>query len=359
MAGRDDHLSGEERLIANVFAPLATHPGALGLTDDCAVITPPEGCDLVLTTDTIIGGVHFFNNDAAHAVASKALRVNLSDLAAKGAAPLGFLLSLALPQDMSRDWLVEFAEGLRGDAQRYACPLLGGDTDRISGPITIAVSMFGSVPTGTMVRRAGAKPGDLIFVSGTIGDAALGLALRNDPARDWPLNPAQQQHLSDRYLLPQPRNALAEAVRTHASAAMDVSDGLVGDLTKLARVSQVARQCRSRACALVERRARADRGGTRISGPCAHRRRRLRDRLYRAAGQGRELQGRRQGRRRGGQRHRRDRGRRGRPLHRLRRRAAFLPPGFVQPFLTGAGQERPGAVIMRAKISMGETPCTM
>jgi thiamine-monophosphate kinase len=240
MAGRDDHLSGEERLIANVFAPLATHPGALGLTDDCAVITPPEGCDLVLTTDTIIGGVHFFADDAAHAVASKALRVNLSDLAAKGASPLGYLLSLAIPQDIGEDWLAGFAEGLRGDARRYGCPLLGGDTDRIPGPITIAVSMFGSLPTGTMVRRAGAKPGDIIFVSGTIGDAALGLALRSDPARDWPLNPAQQQHLTDRYLLPQPRSALAEAVRTHASAAMDVSDGLVGDLAKLCRVSQVA-----------------------------------------------------------------------------------------------------------------------
>jgi thiamine-monophosphate kinase len=240
MAERDDHLSGEERLIAHVFVPLATHPGALGLTDDCAVITPPEACDLVLTTDTIIGGVHFFNDDPAHAVASKALRVNLSDLAAKGAAPLGYLLSLALPREVGQDWLTEFAEGLRGDAQRYACPLLGGDTDRTPGPITIAVSMFGSVPAGTMVRRAGAKPGDLVFVSGTIGDAALGLALRNDPAREWPIDAAQQQHLTDRYLLPQPRNALAEAVRTHASAAMDVSDGLVGDLAKLCRVSQVA-----------------------------------------------------------------------------------------------------------------------
>jgi thiamine-monophosphate kinase len=237
---RDDQLSGEERLIAHVFGPLATHPGALNLTDDCAVIAPPTGCDLVLTTDTIIGGVHFFNDDAAHAVACKALRVNLSDLAAKGAAPLGYLMSLALPRDIGQDWLTEFAEGLRGDAERYACPLLGGDTDRTPGPITIAVSMFGSVPAGTMVRRTGARPGDLVFVSGTIGDAALGLALRNDPARDWPLTPAHMQHLTDRYLLPQPRNALAEAVRAHASAAMDVSDGLVGDLSKLARVSQVA-----------------------------------------------------------------------------------------------------------------------
>ncbi len=236
----DDHLSGEERLIAHLFAPLATHPGALKLTDDCAVIAPPAGCELVLTTDTIIGGVHFFEDDPAHAVASKALRVNLSDLAAKGAAPLGYLISLALPQAVGQDWLAAFAEGLRGDAEHYGCPLLGGDTDRTPGPITISVSMFGSVPAGTMARRAGAKPGDLVFVSGTIGDSALGLALRKDPARDWPLTPAQRQHLTDRYLLPQPRNALAEAVRTHASASMDVSDGLVGDLTKLCRVSQVA-----------------------------------------------------------------------------------------------------------------------
>ncbi len=240
MSNGNGKLSGEERLIASIFAPLATHPGALGLTDDCAVITPPQGCDLVLTTDTIIGRVHFFADDAAHAVASKALRVNLSDLAAKGAAPLGYLLSLALPKDIGEDWLTGFAEGLRGDAQRYNCPLFGGDTDRTPGPVTIAVTMFGSLPVGTMVRRAGAKAGDLVFVSGTIGDAALGLALRKDPARDWPLTGGQQQHLTSRYLLPQPRNALAEAVRIHASAAMDVSDGLVGDLTKLCRVSQVA-----------------------------------------------------------------------------------------------------------------------
>ena len=240
MSNGNGKLSGEERLIASIFAPLATHPGALGLTDDCAVITPPQGCDLVLTTDTIIGGVHFFADDAAHAVASKALRVNLSDLAAKGAAPLGYLLSLALPKDIGEDWLTGFAEGLRGDAQRYNCPLFGGDTDRTPGPVTIAVTMFGSLPVGTIVRRAGAKAGDVVFVSGTIGDGALGLALRKDPARDWPLTGGQQQHLTSRYLLPQPRNALAEAVRIHASAAMDVSDGLVGDLTKLCRVSQVA-----------------------------------------------------------------------------------------------------------------------
>jgi thiamine-monophosphate kinase len=238
MSAPDDKMSAEDRLIARFFQPLATHPGALGLSDDAAFITPPPGCDLVLKTDAIIGGVHFFPLDAAREVARKALRVNLSDLAAKGARPLGFLLSLALPVEIGEAWLTDFAQGLRSDAEAYACPLFGGDTDRTPGPITISIAMFGAVPEGGMVRRAGAKPGDRVFVSGTIGDAALGLVLRKGAA--WELNDAQRQHLASRYLLPQPRNALAETVRMHASAAMDVSDGLAGDLAKLCRVSNVA-----------------------------------------------------------------------------------------------------------------------
>jgi thiamine-monophosphate kinase len=233
-----DTMSAEDRLIARFFQPLATHPGALGLSDDAAFLTPPPGCDLVLKTDAIVGGVHFFPEDAAHTVASKALRVNLSDLAAKGARPLGFLLSLALPKETGDDWLEGFAQGLRGDAVLFGCPLFGGDTDRTPGPITISIAMFGSVPEGTMVRRAGAGPGDRVFVSGTIGDAALGVILRR--GKNWKLGDPQRQHLISRYLLPQPRNALAEAVRTHASAAMDVSDGLVGDFAKLCRASGVA-----------------------------------------------------------------------------------------------------------------------
>jgi len=238
MGSENDQLSGEDRLIARFFQPLATHPGALALSDDAAFIMPPAGCDLVLKTDAIIGGVHFFTDDAARDVARKALRVNLSDLAAKGATPLGFLLSLALPKEIGDDWLAGFAHGLRADAELYGCPLFGGDTDRTPGPITVSIAMVGSVPEGSMVRRAGAKPGDLVFVSGTIGDAALGLALRK--GAPWKLSDAQRQHLASRYLLPQPRNALAEAVRRHASAAMDVSDGLAGDFAKLCRASKVA-----------------------------------------------------------------------------------------------------------------------
>jgi thiamine-monophosphate kinase len=238
MSSENDKLSAEDRLIADVFKPIATHPGALALSDDAAFVTPAPGTDVVLKTDAIIGGVHFFAEDDARDVARKALRVNLSDLAAKGATPLGFLVSLALPKDTSADWLMRFALGLREDAEAYQCPLFGGDTDRTPGPVMVSISMFGSVPQGAMVRRAGAKPGHRVFVTGTIGDAALGLVLRQGAT--WGLAAAQRAHLMSRYLLPQPRNALAETVRAYASAAMDVSDGLAGDLTKLCRVSGVA-----------------------------------------------------------------------------------------------------------------------
>jgi thiamine-monophosphate kinase len=236
----DDTRSAEDRLIAELFAPLATHPGALALTDDAAFLTAEPGTDIVLTTDGLIAGVHFFRDDDARDVARKALRVNLSDLTAKGAAPRGFLVSLALPKDIGMDWLKRFVQGLREDSETYKCALLGGDTDRTPGPLSVSVAMVGAVPKGTMVRRAGAKPGDLIFVTGSIGDAALGLQLRK--GANWILSDAQREHLLSRYLLPQPRNALADAVRTYASASMDVSDGLVGDLTKLCRVSKVAGQ---------------------------------------------------------------------------------------------------------------------
>ena len=235
-------ISAEDCLIATYFRPLATHPGAFDLTDDAATIAPPPGCDLVLTTDGVISGVHFFLEDPADAVARKALRINLSDLAAKGAAPLGFLLSVGLPAGLPADWLKSFARGLREDAEQYGCPLLGGDTDRSPGAVTVHIAALGTVPHGAMVRRKGARPGDIVVATGTVGDAALGLVLRRDGAAAgrWKLDAAMRDHLLGRYLLPQPRTAVAETLRRHASAAMDVSDGLVGDLAKLCRVSGVA-----------------------------------------------------------------------------------------------------------------------
>jgi thiamine-monophosphate kinase len=237
-----DERSAEERLIARYFQPLAREPGALGLQDDAAILTPPPGCDLVLTTDGVIAGVHFFPDDPPDTISRKALRMNLSDLAAKGAKPAGFLLSIALPAHVEEKWLADFAAGLREDGEHYQFPLFGGDTDRTPGPISVSIAAFGTVPRGRMVRRSTAKPGDCVVVTGTIGDAALHVRLQRDRARGAPLRvpDSARDHFRQRYLLPQPRTALAEAVLAHASAAMDVSDGLAGDLAKLARASSVA-----------------------------------------------------------------------------------------------------------------------
>jgi len=227
----------EDELIAKFFAPLAG-PAGLKLADDAALL-PVGNAKIVATADAIVAGVHFFPDDPPAAVARKALRVNLSDLAAKGAEPLGFLLTIALPPDWTDDWVAAFAAGLGEDAKHYGCPLLGGDTVATPGPLTISITVLGEAPKGRFVSRAGAKIGDAVLVSGTIGDAALGLVLRRDPAFARRLSPASRNELLDRYLLPRPRLSLAPALRGAASAAMDVSDGLVGDLEKLARVSDV------------------------------------------------------------------------------------------------------------------------
>jgi thiamine-monophosphate kinase len=234
--------SGEDSLIERFFRPLARDPGAFGLRDDAAAITPPSGCDLVLTTDAVIEGVHFFPGDPADTIAKKALRANLSDLAAKGAEPIGFLLTLALPKSADEEWIAAFADGLAADIDTYKCPLLGGDTDGTPGLLSVSITALGQVPHGRMVRRAGAKARDAMVVTGTLGDSALGLLLRRDPklAEKAKLSAEEQAYLLERYLVPQPRNSFAKALRTHAHAAMDISDGLAGDLAKLALASGVS-----------------------------------------------------------------------------------------------------------------------
>jgi thiamine-monophosphate kinase len=226
---------GEEELIAQIFAPLAA-PSGFGLADDAALLASPG--DLVVTTDALVAGVHFFPDDPPGLVAKKALRVNLSDLAAKGAEPAGFLLTLALPPDWTDHWARGFAAGLAEDARAFACPLHGGDTTATPGPLMVSITAFGRAGE-RFVPRSGARPGDAIYVTGTIGDAALGLAVRRGEAVAARLSAPARAHLLDRYLLPRPRLEMSQALRRFASAAMDVSDGLAGDLAKLARASGV------------------------------------------------------------------------------------------------------------------------
>jgi thiamine-monophosphate kinase len=228
---------GEDDLIARYFAPLAG-PAGLRLKDDAALMRPPAGEELVLTVDALVAGVHFFADDAPAAIARKALRVNLSDLAAKGARPLGFLLALALPRDWREDWLEAFAGGLGADASAYRCPLIGGDTVATPGPPMLSVTAIGAVPEGRMARRTGVKPGDRLYVTGTIGDAAIGLRIRQGRAPDIP--EADKAFLLERYLKPEPRLKLAGAMTAHANGGMDVSDGFVGDLTKMLAASGVS-----------------------------------------------------------------------------------------------------------------------
>ena len=223
-------------LIARHFRPLAG-PGGLDLLDDAALLTPPPGRELVLTVDAMVEGVHFLPDDPADLVARKLLRVNLSDLAAKGATPLAYLLTLSALRGTPESWFAGFAAGLRCDQDLFRISLLGGDTTSTPGPISVTVTAIGHVSPGGMVRRAGARAGDDVWVTGTIGDGALGLrAIRGDVA-----DPSG--HLADRYRLPRPRLGLVDPA--FVRAAMDVSDGLVQDLGHLCRAGGVGATIRA------------------------------------------------------------------------------------------------------------------
>ena len=206
---------------------------ALGVGDDAALLRVPAGCELVAATDTLVAGVHFPQDSPADSIGHRSLAVNLSDLAAMGARPAWALLALTLPQ-ADEAWLGEFATGLGELARSHEVALVGGDTTR--GPLCVTVQLLGFVPAGAALTRSGARAGDVLFVSGTCGDAAAGLAIEQHrltgpaEARSW---------LRERFLRPAPRVALGEQLRGFASACIDVSDGLLADAGKLASASHV------------------------------------------------------------------------------------------------------------------------
>jgi thiamine-monophosphate kinase len=226
-------------IIARHFAPLATAAGAFGLKDDAAIISARPGFDLVVTTDQIAEGTDFFKHDPPATIAKKALRVNLSDLAAKGALPEYYLLTIALPQGMTEEWLADFAAGLNSDQESYGISLLGGDTSATEGPLTIGVTAFGFVPQGQMVKRSGARPGDVVYVTGTIGDSAGGLAIFK--REKHALTEAQRDHLIGHYRVPEPPVDFGKFfLGNFATASVDISDGLIADIGHLAAASGIA-----------------------------------------------------------------------------------------------------------------------
>ena len=227
---------GEFVRIARYFAPLsAGFYGADRLRDDCAVFAPPRGGMLVAKTDTIVETVHTLGDEPADLVARKALRVNLSDLAAKGAVPFAYLLSLTTRKDTPDSWVRKFAAGLKRDQREFGLKLIGGDSVSAAGPASVTIMALGQSARAAVPRRGDARAGDDIYVTGTIGDAALGL----HALRGWlrGISPRHAAHLADRYRLPRPRLAAGQALAGLVNAMMDVSDGLVGDLGHICKWS--------------------------------------------------------------------------------------------------------------------------
>jgi thiamine-monophosphate kinase len=206
-------------------------PSALGLMDDAAVLPGRPGFDLVISEDAMVEGVHFLAGEGADIVARRLLRTSLSDLAAKAAEPFGYTLTTAWPAARGWDDRLAFIRGLDEDGRRYDVALLGGDTVATPGPLVVSATVFGWVPSGRMIRRSGARPGHALVVCGAIGDGALGLLA----ARGEALEGAAA--LAAHYRLPEPRFDLRAALRTHAAAAADVSDGLIADALHLAEAS--------------------------------------------------------------------------------------------------------------------------
>ncbi|MEZ5691888.1 MAG: thiamine-phosphate kinase [Rickettsiales bacterium] len=266
----------EFSIISKYFKPLATKfIGSLALSDDAAIISPPENCELVITKDAITQGIHFIGNEPPELIAGKALRVNLSDLAAMGATPFCYFLALMLPRDFPHPsplpegegtyyWIEKFTEGLKDTQEKFNISLAGGDTTSTEGNLTISITAIGAVPNGKALRRDGAKVGDDIYVSGTLGDSALGLELllsHQEQSKDFAKRGQQtesvlsyaswdfqekipeaiikEKNLINRYLIPQPRLELGIALRDIATSAMDISDGLAQDIGHICSASGV------------------------------------------------------------------------------------------------------------------------
>lgn len=247
-------LPGEFALIARHFVPLAARvPGALGLTDDAALLDVPPGRSLVAAADAMVAGVHFLPDDPPALVGRKLLRVNLSDLAAMGAEPLAYLLTITLPKGTPEDWIAGLCAGLAEDQKTFGISLVGGDTTSApaGAPAVLSLTILGLQDRGCALLRIGAEPHDDLWVSGSIGDGALGLLARTGglPAT---LAPTQREALASRYLLPEPRLALGRALVGIAHAAMDVSDGLVGDLGHLCRAAGLGAEIEVAAVPLSE-----------------------------------------------------------------------------------------------------------
>lgn len=231
-------VNDEFDLIHQFFAPLSKNaPGARELLDDAATIAPSDGCELVVTMDTVVAGIHYLNDEKPANIVAKLMGSNLSDLAAMGARPKGFTLSCSWPKNIKTEDIQAFANAMNDWVRDYNFPLMGGDTVKTAGDAVFTLTAFGETPIGQAISRSGAQIGDQVFVTGTIGDGALGLLAAQDKLSM--LTDDDQMYLADRYRVPQPRINMGQSLIGNATACIDISDGLIQDLGHISKTSNV------------------------------------------------------------------------------------------------------------------------